>query len=94
MTYDNETMLSTGYRDVHSPQVCKEANIPSLVASDGREDHDLFLPTLPAVDCLHVGVLEMILQGLLDPRCLSRVRRHEADLRELESGFEIGRAHV
>ncbi len=71
MTYNDETMLGASYRDVHSPQVSKEADVASLVASDSREDHDLFLPALPAVDCLDIRVLEMILQDLLELCSLS-----------------------
>jgi hypothetical protein len=71
MTYDDETMLGAGYRDIHSPQVCEEADVASLVASDGREDHNLFFSALPSVDCLDLRVWEMILQDLLELCILS-----------------------
>ena len=65
VTYDDETMLGARDRDIHSPQVRKEPNVPFGIASYGGEDHYLLLAALPTVNSFHVRITKNVLQNLL-----------------------------
>lgn len=74
---NDKAVLGSCQRYIDAAFIVQKSNFASIIASDCRENHELFLPSLPAVDSSHIIFYSHIGQILFELLDLSLIRRDE-----------------